>query len=199
MKITTEMVKQLRNETGAGVMEAKRALEATDGDFEKATEILKVKGADRAAERSDRTATEGVIEVYSHLAKRVGVMMEINCESDFVANNEIFQTLAHDLVLQIAAMEPVYVQSEDIPQETMDLMVAEFSEQASTEGKPADIVEKIVSGRLNKYYEEICLLEQPFIKDDEKKVKDLIIDAIRTLGENIVVRRFVRYELGEEL
>jgi elongation factor Ts len=199
MKITTEMVKQLRNETGAGVMEAKRALEATDGDFEKATEILKVKGADRAAERSDRTATEGVIEVYSHLAKRVGVMMELNCESDFVANNEIFQTLAHDLVLQIAAMEPVYVQSEDIPQETMDLMVAEFSEQASAEGKPADIVEKIVSGRLNKYYEEICLLEQPFIKDDEKKVKDLIIDAIRTLGENIVVRRFVRYELGEEL
>jgi len=199
MKITTEMVKQLRDDTGAGVMEAKRALEATDGDFEKATEILKVKGADRAAERSDRTAGEGVIEVYSHLAKRVGVMMEINCESDFVANNDIFQTLAHDLVLQIAAMDPVYVQPEDIPQETMDSMVAEFSEQALAEGKPADIVEKIVSGRLNKYYEEICLLEQPYIKDDEKKVKDLVIDAIRTLGENIVVRRFVRFELGEEL
>jgi elongation factor Ts len=199
MKITTEMVKQLRNETGAGVMEAKRALEATDGDFEKASEILKVKGADRAAERSDRAATEGVIEVYSHLAKRVGVMLEINCESDFVANNEIFQTLAHDLVLQIAAMEPVYVQSDDIPKETIESLVAEFSEQASTEGKPADIVDKIVSGRLNKYYEEICLLEQPFVKDDDKKVKDLIVDAIRTLGENIVVRRFVRYELGEEL
>jgi elongation factor Ts len=199
MKITTEMVKQLRNETGAGVMEAKRALEATDGNFEEATEILKVKGADRAAERSDRAATEGVIEVYSHLAKRVGVMMEINCESDFVANNEIFQTLAHDLVLQIAAMEPVYIGSDDIPQETMDSLIAEFKEQALTEGKPADIAEKIVSGRLNKYYEEICLLEQPFVKDDEKKVKDLIIDAIRTLGENIVVRRFVRYELGEEL
>ncbi len=199
MKITTEMVKQLRNETGAGVMESKRALEATNGDFEKASEILKVKGADRAAERSDRAATEGVIEVYSHLAKRVGVMMEINCESDFVANNEIFQTLAHDLVLQIAAMEPIYVQSDDIPKETMDSIVAEFSQQASAEGKPADIVDKIVSGRLNKYYEEICLLEQPFVKDDDKKVKDLIVDAIRTLGENIVVRRFVRYELGEEL
>jgi elongation factor Ts len=197
MKITTQMVKELRDATGAGVMEAKKALEGSNGDFEKAADSLRAKGAVEAAERADRIASEGVVEVYSHPGARVGVMLELNSETDFVARNELFQILAHDLVLHVAAMQPSYLSPEDVPQEELDIAIEGWRTEALNEGKPADIVEKIVSGRVNKYYEEVCLLEQPFVKDDTVKVKELITEAIRTLGENIVVRRFVRYELGE--
>ena len=199
MNITIEMIKELREETGAGVLEAKKVLEDTNGDYEQAASILRKKGAAKAAKRAGRAATEGVIEVYSHPGSRVGVLVELNCETDFVASNEKFQTLAHDLVLHVAAMDPKYVSQQDVPEADLDNKVNEFTSQANAEGKPADIVEKIVAGKLNKFYEEVCLLEQPFVKDDDVKVKDLVLDAKRMLGENIVVRRFVRYELGENL
>ena len=199
MKITTEMVKELRLETGAGVLEAKKTLEASDGDFDKAVQILREKGAARAAKRADRDANEGVVELYSHPGGRVGVMLELNCETDFVARNEQFTKLAHNLALQIAAMSPQYIAIEDVSDEDMDTELAVLRAQARAEGKPEDIVEKIVIGRMNKYYEEVCLLEQPFIRDESIKVKDLISEAVRTTGENIRVRRFDRYELGEAI
>ena len=199
MDITIEMIKELREETGAGVLEAKKVLEDTNGDYEKAASILRKKGAALAAKRAGRAATEGVVEVYSHPGSRVGVLVELNCETDFVAKNEKFQTLAHDLVLHVAAMTPKYVDVKDIPESALNARIDEYKEQAAAQGKPADIVEKIVDGKLSKYYEEVCLMEQPFVKDDEVKIKALILDAIRMLGENIVIRRFVRYELGENL
>ncbi len=199
MKITTQMVKDLRAATSAGIMDAKKALEATDGDVDAAIEILKKKGAERAAERSDRSATEGLIEMYAHPGNRVGVMVEINSETDFVARNESFRVLAHDLALHIAALAPRYVSIEDIPQVELERQMGDLREKALAEGKPEAIVEKIVSGRMQKFYEEFCLMEQPFVKDDEVTIKEMITDAIRTTGENIIVRRFARYELGETL
>ncbi len=199
MKITTQMVKDLREATSAGIMDAKKALEATNGDVDAAIEILKKKGAERAAERSDRAATEGLIEMYAHPGNRVGVMVEINSETDFVARNENFKTLAHDLALHIAAMSPRYVSIEEIPQDDLDRQMADLREKALAEGKPEEIVEKIIAGRMNKFYQETCLLEQPFVKDDTVTIKEIVTEAIRTTGENIIVRRFARFELGEEL
>ena len=199
MKVTTEMVKELREATGAGVLEAKKALEASDGDFERAIDTLREKGAVRAAKRAEREASEGVIEMYSHPGNRIGVILELNCETDFVARNEQFRELAHDLALHIAAMNPRYVSPEDVPQAELDEQIEALRAQAQAEGKPENVIEKIVAGRINKFYEETCLLEQPFVKDDEVKVRDLITEAIRMTGENIVLRRFERYELGEVL
>ena len=199
MKITTQMVKELRESTGAGVLEAKKALEATDGNYDQAVDLLREKGAARAAKRADRDVKEGIIELYAHPGNRVGVMVELNCETDFVARNEQFTNLAHELALQIAAMSPRYISKDDVPQEDLDREMDVLKAQALAEGKPENIVEKIVAGRLNKYYEEFCLLDQPFIKDDKVKIQDIITDAIRTTGENVKVRRFVRYELGEAL
>jgi len=199
MKISVEMVKELRNETGAGVMEAKKALEDAGGDMEVAATALRAKGAAEAADRSDREAREGVVEVYAHPGSRVGVMVELNCETDFVGRSEKFKSLAHDLALHVAAMQPRYLGLDDIPQDVVDMETEMIRDEALTEGKPADIVEKIISGRMSKFYEEYCLLEQPFVKDDTVKVKDLITEAVRMMGENIMIRRFVRYELGEDL
>jgi elongation factor Ts len=199
VKITTEMIKELRTATGAGVLDVKKALEAAGGDFEIAAASLREKGAAREAKRVGREAGEGVVEVYSHPGNRVGVMLELNSETDFVARNENFQSLAHDLVLHIAAMQPLYISREDIPASDIERVTRELKEQALEEGKSADIVDRIVGGRLEKFYEEISLLDQPFVKDDARKVKDLVTDAIRTFGENIVIRRFSRYELGEPL
>jgi len=199
MTITTAMVKELREATGAGVLEAKKALEAANGDFDVAVDALRAKGAARAAKRADRAAKEGVIELYAHPGNRVGVMLELNCETDFVARNEKFLELAHDLALHIAAMSPRYLTREEVPQDDLDRELQVLREQALAEGKPEQIVEKIVSGRVNKFYEEVCLLEQPFVKDDKVKIQELLTDAIRMTGENIIVRRFVRYELGEAL
>ncbi|MCP4425662.1 MAG: translation elongation factor Ts [Chloroflexi bacterium] len=199
MKITMQMVKDLREATSAGIMDAKKALEATNGDVDAAIEILKKKGAERAAERSDRAAKEGLVEMYAHPGNRVGVMLEINSETDFVARNENFRALAHDLALHIAAMSPRYVSIEDIPQADLDKQMGEMREKALEEGKPEAIVEKIVAGRMKKFYEGTCLMEQPFVKDDEITIREIVTEAIRTTGENIIVRRFARYELGEEL
>jgi elongation factor Ts len=199
MKITTEMIKELRATTGAGVLEAKKALEAANGDFDKAIDTLREKGAARAAKRAGREASEGVVEMYAHPGNRVGVMLELNCETDFVARNEQFRALAHDLALHIAAMSPKYIRPEEVPQEELERETEVLRNQALAEGKPEAIVEKIVSGRLKKFYEETCLLVQPFVKDDQVKIQDLITDTISKTGENIVVRRFARYELGESL
>jgi elongation factor Ts len=160
---------------------------------------LRKKGAARAAKRADRSANEGVIELYAHHSGRVGVMLELNCETDFVGRNEQFQTLAHDIALHIAAMNPLYLQSEDVPQADLDRELNVLRDQALAEGKPADIVDKIVTGRMNKFYEEVCLLEQPYVRDDSLKIKQMLTNAIQATGENIVIRRFVRYELGEEI
>jgi elongation factor Ts len=199
MAITTEMIKELRQVTGAGVLEAKKILESVNGDFDKAVDALREKGMARAAKRADREAGEGIIEIYSHPGNRVGVILELNCETDFVARNELFRTLAHDLALHIAAMSPRYLRPEEVPAEELNRELDVLRAQATAEGKPAEAVEKIVSGRLTKFYEELCLLEQSFVKNEKVRVKDMVTEAIRTLGENIVVRRFARYELGEKL
>jgi elongation factor Ts len=199
MKVTTQMVKELREATGAGVLDAKKALEAANGNFEEAVDALRKKGAARAAKKADRAANEGSIEVYSHLANRVGVMVEVNCETDFVARNEQFQELAHDIALHIAAMNPKYLNREEVPAGDLERELDVLREQARAEGKPENIVEKIVEGRVDKFYAETCLMEQPFVKDEKKKISQLVTEAIQTLGENIVIRRFVRYELGESL
>ena len=197
MKVTTEMIRELREATGAGVLEAKKILESVDGNFDKAVDALREKGMARAAKRADRAASEGLIELYAHPGNRVGVIVELNCETDFVARNATFQTLAHDLALHIAAMQPRYLKVEDVPDGELNRELDVLRAQAQAEGKPEQVIEKIISGRVNKFYEEICLLEQPFVKDEKVKIKDMITDAVRTLGENIVVRRFARYEVGE--
>lgn len=199
MAITTEMVKELRGVTGAGVLEAKKALEQTDGNFDKAVDILREKGAARAFKRADRTAKEGLVELYAHPGNRVGVMLELNCETDFVGRTEGFRDLAHNLALHIAAAAPRYLRPEDVPAAEIERETSVLKAQAMSEGKPEAIAEKMVAGRIAKFYEEICLLEQPFVKDEKVKIKDMLTDAIRTTGENIVVRRFVRYQLGEAL
>ncbi len=199
MKISVQMVKELRDATGAGVLDAKKALEAHDGDFERAVDALREKGLAKAAKKADREVNEGRIEIYEHPGNRVGVMLELNCETDFVARNEHFTELAHDLALHIAAMAPRYLSAEDVPAAELERETAVLRAQATAEGRPAAIVDKIVSGRLTKFYQEVCLLEQPFVKDDKVTIKELITGAIATLGENIVVRRFARYELGEPL
>ena len=199
MKISTAQIKELRDATGAGVLDAKKALEKTNGDYDKAVDLLREKGAARAAKRADREAGEGVIEVYSHPGNQLGVILELNCETDFVARNEEFTDLAHNLALHIVALSPKYISREEVPQAELDREIEILKNQAKAEGKPENIIEKIVDGRLQKYYEEFCLLEQPYVKDDSLKVSELITDVIRKTGENIIVRRFARYELGESL
>lgn len=199
MAITTAQIKELREATGAGVLEAKKALEATNGDYNKAVDLLREKGAARAAKRADRAASEGTIQMYAHPGNRVGVMLELNCETDFVARNEEFRSLAHELALHIAAMSPRYISRDEVSQEELDRELDVLKAQAKAEGKPDNIIEKIVQGRLSKFYEEFCLLEQPFVKDDSIKISDMITDTIRKTGENVIVRRFARYELGEAL
>jgi len=199
MKITAQMVKELREATSAGILDAKNALVKADGDYDKAVDILREKGAARAAKRSDRSANEGTIELYTHPGNRLGVILELNCETDFVARTEQFQTLAHNLALHIAAMSPRYLKREDVDQSELDREIEVLRSQALANGKPEAIVEKIVAGRISKFYSEICLMEQPFIKDDSITINDMLLDAIRRTGENIIIRRFARFELGEEL
>ena len=199
MKITTQMVKELRGATGAGVLEAKKALEATNGDYDKAVDLLREKGAARAAKRSHREASEGIIEMYSHPGNRVGVMLELNSETDFVARNEQFRELAHNLALHIAAASPRYLNVEDVPANELERETSVLKAQALAEGKPEAVAEKMVAGRISKFYEEMCLMEQPYVKDEKVKIKDMLTEAIRQTGENIMIRRFVRYELGEAL
>lgn len=195
MEISAALVKQLREATGAGVLECRKTLEQTGGDLDKATAILREKGLAIAAKKAERTAREGRVELYAHPGGRVGVMLELNCETDFVANTDAFKTLAHDLALHIAFANPRYVRVEDIPADVIEEQRAAFQAEALAAGKPAAVVDKIVQGKLNKFYDDVCLLRQPFVRDDKVKVGDLVTQSIATMGENIVVRRFVRYEL----
>lgn len=199
MDITSDMVKMLRQATSAGVLDCRKALEACDGDFEKAVAYLREKGLAVVAKKVGREASEGLIEAYVHPGSRIGVMLELNCESDFVARTEDFKNLAHDLALHIAFAAPRYLRREDVPGEEVEKERAIYRAQALEEGKPEKVVAQVVEGRVAKFYNQVCLLEQAFVKDETKTVQDLIHDAIAKLGENVVVRRFVRYELGESL
>lgn len=197
MAITTEMIKELREATGAGVLDCRKALEQAGGDFKKAVDFLREKGLATAAKRADRQASEGVIELYSHGGGRVGVMLELNCETDFVGRSESFRNLAHELALQIAAGAPRYIRPEDIPAEVLEHERQIAKARAREEGKPEAILEKIAEGRLEKFKDEVCLLRQPYIRDENITVEQLLMQNIAAIGENIVIRRFVRWERGE--
>ena len=197
MAITASDVNALRQKTGVGMMDCKKALTEADGDMEKAIEILREKGMASAAKKAGRIAAEGVVDSYIHMGGKVGVLVEVNCETDFVARGEQFKALVHDIALQIAASKPLYVAKEEVPEEVLDKEKEILKVQAMNEGKPEAIAEKMVQGRIKKYYEEFCLLEQPFVKDSSKTVGQLITEAIASIGEKITVRRFTRYEMGE--
>lgn len=197
MAITTEQIKELREATGAGILDCRKALEFAGGDFNKAVDFLREKGLATAAKRADRDASEGVIELYSHGAGRVGVMVELNCETDFVARSQEFRTLAHELALQIAAMAPRYVRAEDIPADVIEHEREIARKRTLEEGKPANVVEKIVDGRIEKFKDEVCLLRQPYIRDEGMTVEKLMLQHVASIGENLIVRRFERWQLGE--
>ncbi len=198
MAITTEMVKQLRESTGAGVLDCRKALEQSDGDMKKALDFLREKGLAMAAKRADRKASEGVVELYSHGNGRVGVMVEVNSETDFVGRAESFRTLAHELALQIAAMSPLYIREEDIPADVLEHEKHIATARAKEEGKPEAVIPKIVEGTLAKFKDEVVLLRQKYIRDESITVEQLVNQAVASLHENIVIRRFVRWQLGEE-
>lgn len=198
MEITAAMVKELREKTGARIMDCKKALSETNGDMEEGIRWLREKGI-RASERSaHRAASEGVITSYIHAGSKVGVLLELNCETDFVARNDEFQRLAKDVAMQVAAGNPGYINKEEVPEEVIETKKALLGNQAINEGKPEKVIDKIVEGRLNRFYSEHCLMEQPFIRDDSQTVGQLIKENIAKFGENIVVRRFTRYLLGQE-
>lgn len=197
MEITAEMVKELRNRTGIGVMECKEALQEANGDIEKAIEILRKKGHARAQEKASKEAADGIIGSYVHATNRIGVLIEVNCETDFVARNEEFKELVKNLAMQVAASNPKYISPEDIPAEVIEREKEIIKAQLQDAKKPAEIIEKIVQGKLAKFYEEVCLLDQPYIKDDKIKVRDLVNSHISKFGENIKIRRFVRFEIGK--
>lgn len=198
MEINADLVKKLRKKSSAGMMDCKKALVESKGNMEKAEEILKEKGLAKASKKASRVAKEGIIHSYIHPGSKVGVLLEVNCETDFVARNEMFKNMVHDITLHIAALGPLYVSQEDVPREVLDEEKELYKKQALNEGKPENIVEKIAEGKLKKYYEENCLLEQPFVKDSDKKIGDLVKENIAKIGENIVIRRFARYVLGQE-
>jgi len=199
MAVNASAVKELREKTGAGMLDCKKALEEANGDLTKASELLREKGLAAAANKAGRIATEGVVESYIHAGGRIGVLVEINCETDFVAKTDQFREFARDIAMQIAAANPKFVSREEVSQDELDKEREILKAQALNEGKPANIVEKMVEGRLGKYYEEFCLLEQSFIKDPDKTISTLVKEKISTIGENISIRRFARFELGEGL
>ena len=198
MTITAEQVKELRERTGAGMMECKKALVESQGDFDRAVDTLRKAGIAKAEKRADRAASEGLVEAYIHPGNRVGVLVEVNCETDFVARTPEFAELVRNLAMQVAAAGAEFVRREDVPAERIAREREIFAAQLANEGKPAQIIDKIVEGKLNKFYSEICLLEQPYIKDDKMTVGDLVKQASSKTGENIVVRRFSRFRLGAE-
>ena len=196
--ISAESVKSLRELTGAGFMDCKRALEETAGDVDKAVVLLRERGLAAASKKAGREAREGLISSYIHTGGRVGVLIEVNCETDFVARTEEFQKLVKDLAVQVAGLSPLWVDEESIPADALERKKAELAADSTAAGKPAEIREKIVDGQLKKWFKEVCLLDQPF-RDEERTVRELVTDRIATIGENIRVRRFVRYALGEDL
>lgn len=199
MAITTAQIKELRDATGVGILDCRKALESADGDFDKAVEYLREKGLAKAAKRADREASEGVLELYSHGNGRVGVMVEVNCETDFVARSEGFRKFAHELGLQIAAAAPRYIRPEEITEDVLETERNVAKARALEEGKPANVLDRIVEGRLEKFKDEVCLLRQAYIRDEQVTIQDLLNQQISSIGENIVIRRFVRWEVGERI
>ena len=197
MEITTEMIKQLRAATNAPMLDCRKALQEANGDFNKAVDWLREKGMATAAKRADRDASNGVVELYSHGGGRVGVMVEINCETDFVARNEQFRTLAHEIALQIAASSPKYINAEEIPASELEHEAEIARARAKEEGKPENVLAKIVEGRVEKFKDEVCLLRQSYIRDESVTIEKLILQNVAAIGEAIIVRRFQRWELGE--
>lgn len=197
MPITAQQVKSLRDQTGAGMMECKKALSEADGDFAKATTILRERGMAAAEKRSGRETREGIVGQYIHAGGKLGVLVEVNCETDFVARTDEFQELVRDIAMQVAAANPTYVRREDITSEDLERESEIYRKQAVATGKPEKVADRIVEGKLNKYYSEVCLYEQPFIKDSEMTVEDLIKSKIATFKENISARRFARFKVGE--
>lgn len=197
MPITAEMIKELRARTGAGVLECKKVLEETNGDFDRAASILRERGLAKAARKAGREANQGVVEAYVHAGGRLGVLVELNCETDFVARTEEFRNLAHDLAMQVAATAPLYVDVDQISPEVLEQERARYRAEFEGQNKPPQVIDRIVEGKLEKFLDQSCLLRQPFIKDEGMTVRELITSKIATLGENIVVRRFARFALGE--
>jgi elongation factor Ts len=197
MHITAQMVKELREKTGAGMMDCKKALVEAGGNSDKATFVLREKGMAKAASKAGRTTAEGVIATYVHTGDKLGVMVEVNCETDFVARTDRFKAFARDVAMHIAASSPLCLQREDIDSSLVDSEREIYRQQALNEGKPEKIVDKIVEGRLEKYYSEVVLMEQPYVKDNDKTIADFVKDMIATLGENINISRFARFRLGE--
>jgi len=199
MNINAQMVKELRKKTSAGVMDCKEALKATEGDLEKAVEYLRKKGMEAASSKFNRQALSGTVGSYIHLYGKIGVLVEINCETDFVANTDEFKEFVKNIALQIAASNPKFISRENVPNGIIEKEKEIFYAQVEKSGKPAPIIEKIVMGKLEKYFQENCLKEQVFIKDTNKNINQLLLELIAKLGENIVIKRFARYELGEEI
>ena len=196
MTVSVEIVKELRAATGAGVLDCRKALDETGGDFDKAVEFLRQKGLASAAKKMSREANEGIIGHYIHAGSKVAALIEVNCETDFVARTDQFLEFVHDMAMQVVAAAPQYLKPEDVPEDVVEHEREIYRAQMADSGKPAQVVDRIVDGKLNKFYEETCLLSQPFIKDGNIIVKDLLAQLISKLGENIVIRRFVRYEVG---
>ena len=197
MSVTPEMIKELREKTGAGIMDCKAALLKTEGDLNKAVDYLRQQGITKAAKRAGRITKDGMIHSYIHPGEKLGVLVEINCETDFVARTEDFKLLAKDMAMQVAASNPLVVQRSDLKPEIIEKEKEIYREQALNEGKPEKIIDRIIEGKLEKFYQEVCLLEQPFIKDENRSVKDRLDQTVAKLGENITVKRFVRFRLGE--
>ncbi len=197
MEVTTALVKELRERTQAGMMDCKKALLATDGNIEKAVEYLREKGLSAAVKKAGRVASEGMVDSYIHLGGKIGVLVEVNCETDFVAKTDTFKALVHDVALQIAASNPLFISKDEVPTTNLEKEREILRAQALNEGKPEKIVERMVEGRIEKYYKEVCLLEQPFVKNPDITVQDLVNEATLASGEKIAIRRFTRYELGE--
>jgi elongation factor Ts len=197
MSFTAEDVKNLRDKTGAGMMACKEALKACDGKGEQAVEYLRKKGIASAEKKTGRTTADGLIESYIHMGGKLGVMLEVNCETDFVARTDLFKTLVKELAMQVAASNPVVVTRDQVSPEMVEKEKAIYCEQVRGAGKPENVVEKIVTGKLDKFYSEICLMEQPYIKDPQKNIESLVKETIAKLGENITIKRFVRFRLGE--
>jgi len=197
MEVNAIVVKELREKTGAGIMDCKKALAESDGNLEKAVDYLRQKGLAAAAKKADRVAADGAVGAYVHPGGKIGVLVEINCETDFVARTTEFQTLLKDIAMQVAAANPRYVRREEVAAEELERERTIYRQQALEQGKPEQIVDKIVEGKMERFYSEVCLLEQAFIKDPDKKISDIIADAVARLRENIQIRRFARYHLGD--
>ncbi len=196
-QITAAMVKELREKTGVGMMDCKKALSEADGDMDKAADILRKKGIAKAAKRAEREVREGIVEAYIHPGSKLGVLVEINCETDFVANTDDFKNFARNVAMHIAASSPLAVRREELDQSLLEKEMEVYKEQARNQGKPDHILDKIVQGRVEKYYSEVCLMEQPYVKDPDKSINDLLTETIAKIGENITVKQFARFRIGE--